>query len=124
MRLFCRRVGRAVLWLAPIIGLAGCAGHAIPPAMPQTSALSGAYETGTVVALRDLNPQADAPLTRAVVTALGETGAAVAPEQAVELLIRRGDGRIIAFLQPGPPAFAAGEPVAIIEAAQTVIRPD
>ena len=124
MRLFCRRVRRSVLRLAPVFFLAGCAGHAIPPATTQTSALGGAYATGTVLALRQVNPQADTPLTQAVLTALGETTPTVAPQQAAELLIRRNDGGIIAFLQPGPPIFAPGESVAIIEAAQTVVRPD
>ncbi len=123
MGLFCRRVGRYVLGLVAVFGLAGCAGHAVPPATTQTSALGGAYATGTVLTLRQVNPQ-DVALTQTILTALDETNATVMPAQAVELLIRKNDGGIVAFLQSGPPSFAPGEPVAIIEAAQTVIRPN
>jgi len=106
--------------------LSGCAAHVIPPPVVQTSPITGRLETGIVVSVRPIDPAADPAVTSAILSALGQT-APPAPQNTVEIVIRRQDHSITSIVQqqgPGQPAFTPGEPVTIVEAATTTVRPE
>jgi len=111
----------ALAVLSLLAPLAGCAGGP-PPAPAQNSALIGRYTPGIVLAIRPVSVTAANPALLAVLTALGEPAPAAIPP-AQEILIRRPDNSTAAIIQPATPAFIAGQPVAIVEAASTVLRP-
>lgn len=112
----------ALLAIAP---LAGCAGHTIPSPAAQTSSLNGQLNTGTVVAVRNVEVDHDNGAVRSVLAALGQTPSE-ASNGAVEVIIRRQDNTITSVVQPQharQPDFEPGDKVAIVEAAATILRP-
>jgi outer membrane lipoprotein SlyB len=107
------------VWLAPL--LAGCAGH-MPPA--QTTSLTGQLHLGTVVSVRPAVFDGNEAATQKILVTLNVP--APTGQDAVELVIRRQDNSVISIVQPagpGQPDFVSGEHVTIVEAANTVVRP-
>jgi hypothetical protein len=113
--------------------LAGCAASRVPPVPLTASPHAGAYVEGTIVAVRDAAIVAvrDAGAATgtiglvAVLAALNQPALTTAGQQ--ELVIRRADNSVTSLVQaPGPaaPAFHAGEKIAIITAADTIVRPE
>ncbi len=115
----------ALVLLAALPVLTGCATPPLPAPVAQTSPMTGRMTQGTVVAVRAVNvPAGNAALAK-VLTSLGQPAAASTPA-AVELIIRRQDSTIVSIVQPqqaGQPAFAPGESVNIAEAASTAVHP-
>lgn len=116
--------GRTCRWLAfaglmPL--LAACAGHAPPTAEAPTP---GLLRLGTVVSVRPAIFDGNNEATQKILTTLNV--AAPAEQDAVELVIRQQDNSVISVVQPagpGQPGFVSGEHVMIVEAANTVVRP-
>ena len=116
--------GFALFVVAPL--LEGCAAHHLPAPIAQTSPLNGRLSTGIVVSVRQVDTAANDGTVSQILTALGRP-AARGQGQAVELVIRRQDNTVTSIVQqqrPGQPSFVAGENVAIVEAAATVVRPE
>jgi hypothetical protein len=107
--------------------LAGCATKPIPKPTAQTSPLTGRLSTGTVASVRTVDPSAGKAGIAAVLAALDQTGT-TPTHPATEIVIRRPDKSAAAMVVPSAQAgsanFRAGEPVVIVEAAATVIRPE
>jgi hypothetical protein len=106
-------------WLAPL--LAACAA---PPQGAQTSPLTGQLRLGTVISVRPAAFDGSDAATQQILATLHAP--APARQAAVELVIRRQDNAVVSIVQPagtGQPDFAPGEHVAIVEAANTVVRP-
>jgi outer membrane lipoprotein SlyB len=117
-------------WAFPLLAmgalLSGCAGHTLPAPTAQTSSLQGRFETGTVVAVRNVNSGDGNHAVNQILTALGQTPV-TDWKPAIEIVIRRRDNTVTSIIQPqqaGQPEFVPGENVAIIEAAATVVRPE
>jgi hypothetical protein len=113
--------------------LAGCAASRVPPVPLTASPHAGAYVEGTIVAVRDAGAATGtiglvavlAALNQPALTTAGQPALATAGQQ--ELVIRRADNSVTSLVQaPGPaaPAFHAGEKIAIITAADTIVRPE
>ncbi|HEY1857200.1 hypothetical protein [Acidocella sp.] len=109
------------VWLAPL--LAACAGNMTQPAAQATS-LTGQLRLGTVISVRPaVFDGTDAVVQKILVTL---NVSAPTEQEAVELVIRRQDNSVVSIVQPagpGQPDFVSGEHVAIVEAANTVVRP-
>jgi hypothetical protein len=105
--------------------LAGCAASRVPPVPLTASPHAGAYVEGTIVAVRDAGAATGTIGLVAVLAALNQPALTTAGQQ--ELVIRRADNSVTSLVQaPGPaaPAFHAGEKIAIITAADTIVRPE
>ena len=111
----------SIVWLTPL--LAACTGARPAPA-PQAASLTGQLRLGTVISVR---PAVFDGNQAAVQKILGTLNVPAPPEQdAVELVIRRQDNSVISIVQPagpGQPDFVSGEHVMIVEATNTVVRP-
>jgi outer membrane lipoprotein SlyB len=106
------------VWLTPLLA---CAAH-VPPA--QTTSLTGQLRLGTVVSVRPAVFDGNQTTIQQILVTLNVP--APAGQDAVELVIRRQDNSVISIVQPagpGQPEFVSGEHVAIVEAANTVVRP-
>jgi len=122
MRRIIRR-GRASISLTAALAVAGCAG-ALPPPSLTASPLQAGYTRGTIVAVRDTSAATGTAGLGAVLAALGQAAPPAAPP-AQELVIRRADRSVTTLVQAAPPGeapFHAGETVAIITAADTIVR--
>lgn len=111
----------SLLCLAPLFA---CAGHAVPPPSAQATSLTGQLRLGTVVSVRPATSDGRDAATQQILATLHAP--APAPQAAVELVIRRQDNSVVSIVQPagpGQPDFLPGEHVAIVEAADTVVRP-
>jgi hypothetical protein len=109
--------------LAGAVLVAGCA-TTLPPPSLTASPLQAGYTRGTIVAVRDTAAAAGTAGLTGVLTALGQPAAPAAPP-AQELVIRRADRSVTSLVQAVPPGaapFRAGETVAIITAADTIVR--
>jgi outer membrane lipoprotein SlyB len=107
------------LGLMPL--LTACAGSVAPTT--QTS-LTGQLHFGTVVSVRPATFDGDDATAQKILAALNVS--TPAEQQAVELVIRQDDNSVVSVVQPAGPgqlAFLAGEHVVIVEAANTVVRP-
>jgi hypothetical protein len=121
--------------------LAGCAASRVPPVPLTASPHAGAYVEGTIVAVRDAGAATGTIGLVAVLAALNQPALLTAGQPALatagqpaqptagqqELVIRRADNSVTSLVQaPGPaaPAFHAGEKIAIITAADTIVRPE
>jgi len=116
-----------IILAIPSIGLAlqGCAApRPLPAPIAQTSPTTGHFVTGVIVSVRTVDVQ-PTPGTNQVLAALGQPPAA-SIDPHVEIVIRRRDTSVTSIVESVDAAagLAAGEPVAIVEAANTVIRPD
>jgi hypothetical protein len=116
-------------WAFPLLVvspfLSGCAGRTLPAPTAQTSSLQGRFETGTVVAVRNVNSGGNNAVNQ-ILTTLGQTSV-TGWKPAVEIVIRRHDNTVTSIIQSqqaGQPEFVPGEKVAIVEAAATVVRPE
>jgi len=119
MRWIIRRGAAGAGLLATLI-LAGCAASGLPGPALTESPLGAGYTRGTIVAVRDADAGAG---VAGVLAALNEPSRAAPGAQ--ELVIRRADRSVTSLVQappPGEPPFRAGETVAIITAAQTIVR--
>jgi outer membrane lipoprotein SlyB len=117
-------------WAFPLLVmspfLTGCARRTLPAPTAQTSSLQGRFETGTVVAVRNVNSGDGNNAVNQILTALGQTSV-TGWKPAVEIVIRRRDNTVTSIIQSqqaGQPEFVPGEKVAIVEAAATVVRPE
>ena len=117
---------RAFPLLAMGAFLSGCAGRTLPAPTAQTSSLQGRFETGTVIAVRNVDSGEGNTAVNQILTALGQTPV-TGWKPAVEIVIRRRDNTVTSIIQPqqaDQPEFVPGEKVAIVEAAATVVRPE
>lgn len=117
---------RAFPLLAMGAFLSGCAGRTLPAPTVQTSSLQGRFETGTVIAVRNVDSGEGNTAVNQILTALGQTPV-TDWKPAVEIVIRRRDNTVTSIIQPqqaDQPEFVPGEKVAIVEAAATVVRPE
>jgi len=106
---------------------AGCANHVAPAPTVEPAPLMGRLTSGVVVAVRNVDATQDAALTDSILTALGQSQINIPPVPAEEVVILRADQSATSILEPartGTAGYAAGEKIAIVEAAATMIHPE
>jgi hypothetical protein len=97
--------------------LAGCAASRVPPVPLTASPHAGAYVEGTIVAVRDAGAATGTIGLVAVLAALNQPALLTAGQPALATAGQQAPG-------PAAPAFHAGEKIAIITAADTIVRPE
>jgi len=114
---------RTLPWLAAALALQGCAAG---PTAPVTTAQTPPDNTGTVLAIRNVNVEGSNAAVNKILTTLGQPPAN-SPESAEEVIIRRPDHSVVSVIepaQPGEPGFVPGETVVIVASTTTAIRPE
>jgi hypothetical protein len=107
--------------------LAGCAHYVVPVATVEPAPLTGRLTSGVVVSVRSINATQDTALTHSILIALGQSQVNIPALPAEEVVILRADQTATSIVEPahsGPTGYAAGEKIAIVEAAATMIHPE
>ena len=110
-----------------LVLLAGCARHVAPAATIEPAPITGRLTSGVVVAVRNIDAAEDTALTDSILSALGQSQTNIPPGPVEEVVILRADQSATSIVEPaesGPSGYAAGEKIAVVEAAATMIHPE